>query len=116
MITSGFPRISETFALNELLALDRAGAVEAIFATKPGDGRTPQPGAQPLLERVEILPPGPPEAQAYTVAQRVGRGRARGVHAYFAHTPTAVAERAAAALGVPFSQAARRARSSCEKD
>jgi glycosyltransferase involved in cell wall biosynthesis len=103
VITSGFPRISETFALNELLALDRAGAVEAIFATKPGDGRAPQPEAQGLLERVELLPPGRPEVQADWVAQRVRPGRVCGLHAYFAHTPCAVAERAADRLGVPYS-------------
>ena len=49
VVTSGFPRISETFALNELLALERAGAIEAIFATKPGDDRPRQPGADSLL-------------------------------------------------------------------
>jgi len=103
VVTSGFPRISETFALNELLALDRAGAIEAIFATKPGDDRPRQPGAESLLSRVQLLPPGPPEAQAQHVARSVGRGRARGVHAYFAHTPCAVAECAARALGIPYS-------------
>lgn len=103
VITSGFPRISETFALNELRALDSAGAIQAIFAIKPGDGRTPHPGAESLLERVEVLPAGPPQAQAQRVASRVGRGRARGVHAYFAHAPCAVAEHAANALGVPYS-------------
>jgi glycosyltransferase involved in cell wall biosynthesis len=103
VVTSGFPRISETFALNELLALERAGAIEAIFATKPGDDRPRQPGADSLLRRVELLAPGPPESQAQQLARSVGRGRVRGVHAYFAHTPCAVAERAARALGIPYS-------------
>ena len=58
MITSGFPRISETFALNELLALERAGAIEAIFATKPGDDRPRQPGAESLLSRVRTVGAG----------------------------------------------------------
>jgi glycosyltransferase involved in cell wall biosynthesis len=103
VITSGFPRISETFALNELLALDRAGAIEAIFATKAGDGRPTHPGAESLVDRVQLLPSGPPEAQAQHVAQRIGRGGALGIHAYFAHAPCAVAERAAAALDIPYS-------------
>jgi glycosyltransferase involved in cell wall biosynthesis len=103
VVTSGFPRISETFALNELLALERAGAIEAIFATKPGDDRPRHPGVESLLSRVEVLAPGPPEAQAQDVVRRVGRGRTRGVHAYFAHTPCAVAEGAARTLGIPYS-------------
>ena len=45
MITSGFPRRSETFALNELLALERAGSLAAVFATKAGDGAEPHPGS-----------------------------------------------------------------------
>jgi glycosyltransferase involved in cell wall biosynthesis len=102
VITSGFPRLSETFALNDLLELERAGAVRAIFATKPGDGGPPQPGAEALVARVEVLPGGAPDQQAAHVTARVGPRAAAGVHAYFAHAPAAVAERSAAALGVPF--------------
>ncbi len=103
MITSGFPRISETFALNELLALDRAGAIEAIFATKAGDGRPPHPGIESLVERVQRIPAGDPEAQARWVAGRLASAPIDGVHAYFAHAPGEIAERAAAAVGVPYS-------------
>ena len=103
LVTSGFPRISETFALNEFAALDRAGAIAAIFATKPGDGRPLHPGTEALLERVRLIPPGPPPAQAEWVAEQVRPSRPHGFHAYFAHTPAAVAERAADAIGVPYS-------------
>jgi len=103
MITSGFPRVSETFALNELLALERAGALGAIFATKPGDGHAPQPGAETLAGRVEVLSDPRPGAQVARVVERMRGARVRAVHAYFAHAPAAVAERAAAVLGVPFS-------------
>jgi glycosyltransferase involved in cell wall biosynthesis len=103
IVTSGFPRISETFALNELLALQRAGAIEAIFATKPGDGHPRQPGADELAERVEFLPAGSPEEQARRVVERVRRRPASGLHAYFAHRPAAVAELAADELGKPYS-------------
>ena len=103
IVTSGFPRISETFALNEFLALERAGAIEAIFATKPGDGHPPQPGAEKLAERVEFLPLSSPEAQARRIVERVRRRSTSGLHAYFAHQPAAVAERAAGELGKPYS-------------
>src|SRR5262249_3310950 len=46
VITSGFPRTSETFVLNELLALDAHGLLGPVFATKPGDGSPLQPGAE----------------------------------------------------------------------
>jgi glycosyltransferase involved in cell wall biosynthesis len=103
LIVSGFPRLSETFALNELLALDRKGALAAIFATKPGDGAPPHPGAAALLDRVEVLPPGDPEAQAAHVVRSLDPAGVAGVHGYFAHDPAAVAEHAARTLGVPFS-------------
>lgn len=100
VVTSGFPRRSETFGLNELLALDAAGLLDGIFATKPGDPGATQPGAGRLLERVVVLAAGAVEAQAEEVASRAPQADA--VHAYFAHTPAAVAERAASLLGVPF--------------
>jgi colanic acid/amylovoran biosynthesis glycosyltransferase len=102
LVTSGFPRRSETFLLNELLALDAHGALAGVFATKPGDGTPPQPGAERLADRVEILPPGSPAEQADALARRLDGARVAGIHAYFAHTPAAVARAAAARLGVPF--------------
>src|SRR4051794_33628302 len=98
MVTSGFPRISETFALNELVALERAGAVAAIFATKPGDGRPSHPGVEALLDRTEFLPPGSEEEQASGVVERLRTKRVKGIHGYYAHAPAAIAERAAARL------------------
>ena len=112
VVTSGFPRRSETFALNELRALDDAGLLAAVFATKPGDGLAPHPGTERLLRLVETLPPGSAAAQARVVAERL-RGRLiDGVHGYFAHDPGAVAEAAARLLGVRhgFSVHARDAR------
>jgi len=103
VITSGFPRRSETFALNELLALETSGLLAAIFATKPGDGLSPQPGSERLLHRLEVLPAGRPHEQAAIVTARL-RGRViRGIHAYFAHTPAEVASDVARQLGVPYS-------------
>ena len=102
VVTSGFPRRSETFLLNELLALDARGTLAAIFATKPGDGAPHHPGCARLLRRVEVLPPGRPSAQAASLVQRLGSRRLTGIHGYFAHRPAAVAARAAQRLGVPF--------------
>lgn len=102
VVTSGFPRRSETFALNELLALERAGLLAAVFATKAGDGSPPQPGAKRLAGRVRVLPPGSAETQASALVDGLGGGRVQGVHGYFAHLPAEVAEAAARRLGVRF--------------
>ena len=111
MVVSGFPRRSETFALNELLALEARGALAAVFATKPGDGSL-QPGCERLLERVQVLPTGSPAQQATHIAERLAGQQVGGVHGYFAHTPAEVAAHTAPLLGVPygFSTHARDAR------
>ncbi len=104
IVVSGWPRVSETFALNELVALHRRGMLVRLFATKPGDDSLLQPGVGELEPAVELLGTGPAAAQAaQAVASLVERGiRVDAVHGYFAHQPADVAERMAAELGVPF--------------
>jgi glycosyltransferase involved in cell wall biosynthesis len=102
MVVSGFPRRSETFALSELVALDAAGALAAIFATRAGDGADPHPDASRLAGRVVMLPPGDAIEQGERVAAHLRGMDVAGVHGYFAHTPAAVAAHAAAALRVPY--------------
>ncbi|HEX9992050.1 MAG TPA: glycosyltransferase, partial [Acidimicrobiales bacterium] len=102
VVVSGWPRVSETFALNELLALRRAGMLAAVFATKPGDPSLRQPGWDEIDPLVEVLPGGDVDAQAAVVAERLAGAGVAGVHGYFAHQPAAVAAAAAARLGVPY--------------
>jgi glycosyltransferase involved in cell wall biosynthesis len=102
VIVSGFPRTSETFAVNELTALADRGLLEAVFATKPGDRFDPQPGCRRLLPLVHYLPPGSAAQQGAAVRQHLAGRRVNGIHAYFAHTPAEVAESAAALLRLPF--------------
>jgi len=83
IVLSGFPRRSETFALAELLALDAAGMVGAIFATKPGESAASQPGTEQVAARVQILD-GDPAAQARSAAAWLHGKQLAGVHAYFA--------------------------------
>lgn len=102
LVLSGFPRRTETFALNELLALAERGLLAAIFATKPGDGHPPQPGVECLLPFLHYLPAGDPAEQATALIRYLDQRRVHGIHAYFAHQPAAVAEAAARRLQVPF--------------
>lgn len=102
VVTSGFPRRSETFALGELLALEERGALAVIFATKPGDGSALQPGGARLLDRLIILPDTKPAEQAEFLIKALDARAVSGIHGYFAHQPAAVAQLSAERLGVPF--------------
>jgi glycosyltransferase involved in cell wall biosynthesis len=103
VVTSGFPRRSETFLLNELIAMKRWGMLTAVFATKPGDGAPLHPGAEAIRPLVRVLPAGSPGEQGRRIAHELngGAGSVSGVHGYFAHEPAAVASVAASLLGVP---------------
>jgi glycosyltransferase involved in cell wall biosynthesis len=102
VVVSGFPRRSETFAINELLALEERGLLARIFATKPGEEGPAQPGIEHLLPWTEVLAPGTPQMQGAAVAERLRGCGVSGVHAYFAHTPGEIAMTAADLLGLPF--------------
>lgn len=102
VVTSGFPRISETFALNELVALHARGMLAGVFATKDGDWSAVQPQVRELRSLVHRLPAGDIDMQAAGLVRALNGERVDAVHAYFAHEPAAVAARAAAELGVPY--------------
>lgn len=102
VITSGFPRQSETFALGEMLALDERQILAGVFATKPSDGSSLQPGCERLMDRVRVLPPGTPAEQAASLIESLDGQPVSGIHGYFAHTPAEVAQAAAKQLRVPF--------------
>jgi glycosyltransferase involved in cell wall biosynthesis len=102
MILSGFPRRSETFALNEILALEQRGALAAIFATKVGEPVATHSASKALLGRVQVLTEGDGHRQADEVIRRLEGTHVSGIHAYFAHAPAEVAERVARQLGTRF--------------
>jgi glycosyltransferase involved in cell wall biosynthesis len=103
VVMSGFPRTSETFALGELVALAREGMLVRVYATKSGDGETPQPGVEKVMPLVRMLPAGDVAQQAVSLVEDLGSADVDGVHGYFAHRPAEVAARAAGELGVGFS-------------
>lgn len=101
VVVSGWPRVSETFAINELLALEAAGVLGLVAATKPGDLALVQPAAHRLTTPVHFLPEGD-EAEQVAALVELARGRVNALHGYFAHRPAAVARGAAQALDLPF--------------
>ncbi|MEP7112045.1 MAG: glycosyltransferase [Ilumatobacteraceae bacterium] len=107
VVMSGWPRLSESFALNELLALREAGMLAAVFATKCGETDEQHPAVAALDKHVHHLRAGTAEQQAAEVVGilgglQVGGVKIGGVHGYFAHHPAAVARAAATLLGVRF--------------
>lgn len=102
MVLSGFPRRSETFALNEIWALERRGALAAIFATKAGEPAATQPASKALLNRVHVLAETNGARQAEEMIGLLKGTTVSGIHGYFAHAPAEVAERVATQLGTRF--------------
>lgn len=103
VVVSGWPRVSETFAVNELAALRDAGMLAAVIATKPGDAGIVQPDVAALDDLVTVLPDlDLAAATEAALAALADAGPIDAVHGYFAHTPTALAEGIARRLGVPF--------------
>jgi glycosyltransferase involved in cell wall biosynthesis len=102
VVVSGWPRLSEVFALNELLALHRAGALAAVLATKPGDPQLRHPAVAELDPLVTVLDPGDVGGQAHQAADLLRGTGVGAVHGYFAHRPAAVALATAELLGVRF--------------
>ena len=102
MILSGFPRRSETFALNEIRALDERGALAGIFATKAGESTATQAASKALAKRVHVLTEADIARQTDEVIERLNGTTVSGVHGYFAHAPAELAERVAMQLGTRF--------------
>lgn len=102
MVLSGFPRRSETFALNEIHALDERSALAGIFATKAGEAVATQAVSKALVDRVHVLAEADLERQADEVIKRLNGTTVSGVHGYFAHGPAELAERVAMQLGTRF--------------
>lgn len=102
VVLSGWPRISEVFALNELTALHEAGLLAAVLALKNGESGRQHPAAERIGRLVEFVPPGDVVSQGAFVAERAADTGAAAVHGYFAHEPAAVAAEAARRTGLPF--------------
>jgi glycosyltransferase involved in cell wall biosynthesis len=100
VVVSGWPRISEVFAVNELVALHRAGMLAAVFATKAGECGLRQPTGRELDALVHHLPDTDAAGQGAVVAERLAGTGVAAVHGYFAHRPAAVAMAAATRLGI----------------
>lgn len=106
-----FPRLSQTFILNELLAHERAGEPVAIFSlrsprTEPRHRRLRELASSPQyldLPRGAALTEGTIEAAAERLADSATRCDVGHLHAHFGNVATEVARRAATRLGCGYS-------------
>jgi colanic acid/amylovoran biosynthesis glycosyltransferase len=94
-----FPRLSQTFVLEELLELQRQGVELAVIA-RDGSGGPTVPRADLLVAPVELLPVG---ADGAFVAERLAALGATHVHAHFAGWAATITATAAAKAGLPYS-------------
>lgn len=130
VVLRSFPRLSQTFVLSEILALEQLGLELEVFAlTNPREPIT-QPEVAAMRAPIHYLHPTPTvnlralgylarraaQAPGYAAASRwallgqaahlatLARDRqVRHLHAHFAHDPTLVALLASLMTGVPFS-------------
>lgn len=95
-----FPRLSQTFVLNELLELERQGTDVAVLARAGADEALSHRAAQTLRARVEYLP------EAADDARLVDAVRAHApphIHAHFATWGARAAQLAATNTGISYS-------------
>ncbi len=102
VVLSGWPRVSEVFAVNELLALHRADMLGPVVALKAGEQSSTHPAVAELTPHVEVLAPGKLTAKGAALAERIAGTDVAAVHGYFAHDPAAVAAIAAKLSGLPY--------------
>lgn len=110
-----FPRLSETFILHELLALERLGHRVTVFALGRPDEPTTHPALAQLRADVLYVPKAPREAQArlpmpsrqqWQASWVAEQARALGVahlHAHFATGATVLARDVHHLAGIPYS-------------
>ncbi len=101
-IVKRFPRLSQTFVLNELLALERQGLRLTVISLRRSDEA--HSGYAELAAPVLYLDgQGTPEAEAAQIAPLVSARGVTHIHAHFATRAATVASLVSAATGVPFS-------------
>ena len=95
-----FPRLSQTFVLDELLELERQGVELVVLARRGSDEALVHDRVRELRAPVHHLSPA---AEPQEVAARLREHAAQHVHAHFATWASDAAHRAAALAGLPFS-------------
>ena len=111
-VVKTFPKISETFILQEILDLEAQGLDLTIFSLQRPTDDELHPSVSRVRAKIEYFFPqnSPQESpelrqdfQANWLIRRLLKHGIHHVHAHFASEPTGVAERTYRATGIPFS-------------
>jgi glycosyltransferase involved in cell wall biosynthesis len=106
-ILKRFPRLSQTFVLNELLALQRQGVALTVVALRRSDENHARYAelSAPVYYLDDRMPDsrGDAAGQAAAIARLIGTRGITHIHAHFATRAAAVACQVSALTGVPFS-------------
>lgn len=106
-IVKRFPRLSQTFVLNELLALQRQGVALTVVALRRSDEAHARYAelTAPVYYLADLAstPPADAAGAAALIAPLVSQRGITHLHAHFATRAATVACRVSAATGVPFS-------------
>jgi glycosyltransferase involved in cell wall biosynthesis len=100
LLVKRFPKLSETFILHEVLALEAAGWPITIFTLEPPSDAISH--ADVATVKAEIVPLDPKRAVA-DLAQQCGQRNIAHIHAHFADNPSAIARVAAKKAGIGYS-------------
>jgi glycosyltransferase involved in cell wall biosynthesis len=103
IVVKRFPKLSETFILSEILALESLGWPVTIFTLEPPSDDISHGDVSRV--RACVLPIDPGRADVH-LADRIRFGGIAHLHAHFAGAPTAIARVAARRAGVGFSVSA----------
>lgn len=106
LLVRSFPKLSESFILAEVLALQDAGFNLVVYAMKRPTDVLQQPTAAQLRRAIVYLPEQSDEATVSQLIDHWRRANVSHVHAHFIDGPAAIAQRACAALGIGFSVSA----------
>ena len=103
VLVKRFPKLSETFILSEMLALEALGWPVTIFTLCPPSDAFHHPDVARIAARVCQLDTAEPVAD---LASQLRSGAIVHLHAHFAGNPAAIARAAAAQAGISYSVSA----------
>ena len=101
-----FPRLSQTFVLDEVLAHEAAGASLALFSMRPPAEEPRHAAVERVRSPVTVLGNSgtwEPTALSERLASALRRTKVSHVHTHFASKPAEVVRRAANLAGIPYS-------------
>jgi glycosyltransferase involved in cell wall biosynthesis len=100
ILVKRFPKVSETFILHEILAMEAMGWPVTIFTLLPPSDEIVHPDVARVRAHIVQLDPVNPDVHFIAACKKMGIHH---IHAHFANAPAAIAARVARARGIGYS-------------